>query len=425
MKKMEGVFVRNPGRRSFLTKGTLAAGAATVGAATLGKSFSAFGRDEQDDGGGKPNKGDIAILRFLQALETIEADLWRQYAELGGPSAATGTQGLSANDLKDQKGNAIPTGLAPLYIGGLLILDGDMPQYIADNTDDEFSHEVWLKNYLASKGADIVELNNKFASLAPSQVTGVPNVGRLTNLTQLTIDTSWWTRYRSDNKNPDLGDSFEHAIPSLAVGQHTAIPRTNADLIADPTQSSGVATHTQAIAFTAGFHFGTIEQGGSSLYPSLAQRVSHTEVLRVLLSIGPTETMHFQTWQDKAGNATQISDTDTGFPGSTGATVTFPDLNAGLNPNNPGQSGPLASVADQFQTNLIMPEPTFLLHKNLGRISIIRPTETKDAAKNALQGLIDSGLFLGHTSKSGKSDGFVEFLRDLAEDADEARRQLD
>jgi hypothetical protein len=424
MKKTDVPVVKNPGRRSFLTKGTLAAGAATMGAATLARTLPAFARDEQDDGGGRPNKGDIAILRFLQALETIEADLWRQYAELGGPSVATGTQGLSPNDLRDQNGNPVPTGLAPLYIGGLLILDSDMPQYIGDNTDDEFSHEVWLKNYLASKGADIIELH-KFANQQPSQVTGVPNIGRLTNLTQLTVDTSWWTRYRSDRKNPDLGDSFEQAIPSLAVGQHTAIPRTNADLIADSTQSSGVGTHTQAIAFTAGFHFGTIEQGGSSLYPSLAQRVSHPEVLRVLLSIGPTETMHFQTWQDKAGNATQITDTDTGFPGSTGATVTFPNLNLGLDPNSPSQTTASGSVADEFQTNLIMPEPTFFLSRNLGKISIIRPTETKDAAKNALQGLIDSGLFLGHTSKSGKSDGFVEFLRDLAEDADEARRERD
>jgi|GEM_PF-109046 hypothetical protein len=422
MKKHDIPFTRNTSRRSFLKHGTVAAGAATMGAGVLGKALPALSQ-EVDDGGGKPNRGDIAILRFLQALETIEADLWRQYAELGGPSVATQTQGLSTNDLKDQNGNRVTTGLAPLYIGGLLILDTDMPQYILDNTDDEFSHETWLKNYLASKGADIVELH-KFANLPSSQVTGVPNIGRLTNLTQLTVDTSWWTRYRSDSKNPDLGDSFENAIPSLATGQHTAIPRTNADLIADPNQNSGVGTHTQAIAFTAGFHFGTIEQGGSSLYPSLAQRVSDPEVLRVLLSIGPTETMHFQTWQDKAGNATQITDTDTGFPGSTGATVTFPNLNGGINPNSSSQGSPDPGVADEFQTNLIMPEPTFFLNQRLGPISIIRPTETRDAAKGALQGLIDSGLFLGHKTKSGKSDGFVEFLRDLAEDADEARRQL-
>jgi len=306
-----------------------------------------------------------------------------------------------------------------------LVLDSDMPQYILDNTDDEFSHELWLKNYLASKGADVVDLS-KFATLAPSQVTGVPNIGRLTNLTQLTVDTTWWTRYRSDSKNPDLGDGFEPAIPSLATGQHTAIPRTNLDLIADPSQTNanGVSVHTQAIAYTAGFHFATIEQGGSSLYPSLAQRVSDAEVLRVLLSIGPTETMHFQTWQDKAGNALPITDIDTGFgPKSKGATVTFPNLNQGLDPNNPNQVNPDPGVADHFQTNLIMPEPTFFLNKNLGKISIIRPTETKLAATGAVHGLNADGLFIGHGFGTPQSDGFVEKLLELAAEADEARRR--
>jgi hypothetical protein len=399
-------------RRSFLKKGVATAGAVTVGVGLFGKSSSAFAQG--DEQGGSLTRSDAAILRFLQALETIEADLWRQYAELGGAT----NQGISPIDLKDQNGKTIPTGLAPLYITGLEQLDGDMPQYIADNTDDEFSHESFLKNYLQSKGADVVDLS-KFATLEPSQVSNVPNIGRLTNLMQLTIDTSWWTRYRSATKNPDLGDTFDQAIPTLAKGQHTAIPRTNADLIADGTQPSGVSRHTQAIASTAGVHFAFIEQGGSSLYPALAQRVTNVEVLRILLSIGPTETMHFQTWHDKAGNTLQpplapFSDTDKGFPGSTGATVTFPNL------NDPGST---AAHADEFQTNLIMPEPTFFLNKKFGPVSIIRPTETKGAAMGALNGLIADGLFLGHTSNSGKSDGFIELLKDLAEDADEASRE--
>ena len=401
MNKSDSVFTRKASRRSFLAKGSMAAGVATMGVSLLGDGLPAFAEDENS---GSLIMGDAAILRFLQALETIEADLWRQYAELGG---ATNAPGASNIDLP------FPTGLAALYVTGLQQLDGDMPQYIADNTDDELSHESFLKNYLASKGADVVDLS-KFATLQPSQVTGVPNVGRLTNLTQLTVDTSWWTRYRSDSKNPDFGDTFDQAVPTLAVGQHTAIPRTNADLIADASQASGVSTHTQAIANTAGFHFAFIEQGGSSLYPSLAQRVTSPEVLRILLSIGPTETSHFQTWHDKAGNAVQpplgpLTDTDTGFPGSTGATVTFPNLNATANP-------------DEFQTNLIMPEPTIFLKKKFGPVSIIRPTETRGAATAALNGLIADGLFIGHTSKTGKSDGFLELLRDLAEDADEATR---
>ena len=396
-------------RRSFLRKSVAAAGAATMGAGLLSSPSRVFAQEDEGRNR-KLNRGDAAILRFLQALETIEADLWRQYAELGGAGAHTpGTVGNSPIDL------SFPTALAPLYIAGLQQLDGDMPQYIDDNTDDEFSHESFLRNYLESKGEAVADLS-KFFDLSPSQVTGVPNVGRLTNLMQLTVDTSWWTRYRSDSKNPDLGDSFDQAIPTLAVGQHTAIPRTNADLSADPNQPGGVSVHTQAIANTAGFHFAFIEQGGTSLYPQLAQRVSNAEVLRVLLSIGPTETAHFQTWHDKAGNAIQLTDTDTGSPGSTGATVTFPNL------NDPAHT---AAQADEFQTNLIMPEPTFFLNKKFGTVSIIRPTETRGAATAALQSLIDDGLFLGHTSKSGKSDGFVELLRELAEEADEARRDVD
>jgi hypothetical protein len=401
-------------RRSFLKKGAAAAGAATMGVGLLNSPARAFAQ-EHEGSNGRLNRGDAAILRFLQALETIEADLWRQYAELGGAGANTpGTTGNSPIDLTFQ-GNPIPTALAPLYIAGLEQLDADMPQYIDDNTDDELSHESFLRNYLEAKGEAVADLS-KFFNLPPSQVPGVPNTGRLTNLTQLTVDTTWWTRYRSDSKNPDLGDTFDNAIPTLAVGQHTAIPRTSSDLIADPNQPGGVSVHTQAIANTAGFHFAFIEQGGSSLYPQLAQRVSNVEVLRVLLSIGPSEVAHFQTWHDKAGNAIQLTDTDTGFPGSTGATVTFPNL------NDPTHT---AAQADEFQTNLIMPEPTVFLNKKFGPVSIIRPTETKGAAMAAVQSFVSDGLFIGHTSKSGKSDGFVELMRELAEEADEARRDID
>ncbi len=194
--------------------------------------------------------------------------------------------------------------------------------------------------------------------------------------------------------NPDFGDMFDQAIPTLAVNQHTAIPRSDKDLIADASQPGGVSVHTQAIANTAGFHFAFIEVGGTSLYPSLAQRVSDVEVLRILLSIGPTEAMHFQTWHDKAGNAIQLTDTDTGFPGSTGATVTFPNL------NDPTHT---AAQADELQTNLIMPEPT--------------PTQTRGAAMGAVKGLTADGLFIG------LSPQFFKLLRDLAEDADDARRE--
>jgi Ferritin-like domain len=394
MKQSENSMKRPTGRRAFLTNGMVAAGAATMGAALLPGTSAAF----SGDGDSAPiTKGDIAILTFLSALEQVEADLWIQYAELGGAT----NQGLSPIDLP------FATGLAPDYITGLLVLDGDMPQYIADNTDDEISHHRFLNNYLESKGANQIDLS-RFAILPPSQVTGVPQKGRLTSLKQLTIDTSWWTRYRSATANSDFGGTFENAVPDLAKGQHPAIPLSDADLGVDA--NGNISNHLQAIANTAGFHFAFIEQGGSSLYPALAQKVTNLEVLRILLSIGGSEIMHFQTWHDKAGNATNITD----------GNLTFPNLNAGVDPNN-GASG--ANVADMFQTNLIMPEPTLFLNQKLGPVSIIRPTsDQQGGAVASVVSFAEDGLFLDPSTN--KNTGIVDKLMRLAEEADEARRQF-
>ncbi|HEY6340642.1 MAG TPA: hypothetical protein VIY49_04045 [Bryobacteraceae bacterium] len=393
MENSKSDFKRNANRRSFLT-GTLGVGAA-VGATLLPGPLGAFEED-----GDPLNRGDIAILTFLSAVEQVEADLWIQYAELGGAT----NQGLSPIDLT-LNGRKIDTGLAPNYITALQVLDSDMPQYIADNTDDEISHHLFLNNYLISKGASPIDLSH-FAILPPSKVTGVPQNGRLTNLQQLTVDTRFWTRYRSATANPDLGGSFEFAVPSLATGQHPAIPRTNDDLALNPDGS--IPNHLQAIANTAGFHFAFIEQGGTSLYPTLAQKASSLEVLRVLLSIGGTEIMHFQTWHDKAGNATNITD----------GNLSFPDLNNGVDPNT-GATGP--NIADEFQTNLIMPEPTVFLDPNLGPVSIIRPTSTSQSgAVAAVTALANDGLFLDPST--GKNTGIVEMLMDLAVAADAAKR---
>ena len=395
MKEKGSVFSGAKNRRSFLKSGMVAAGAATIGTAILPATPVASAAQEDDHA--LITKGDIAILTFLSALEQVEADLWIQYAELGGAT----NQGLSPIDLP------FAMGLAPNYITGLLVLDGDMPQYISDNTDDEISHHRFLNNYLQSKGARTVDLNS-FAILPPSQVTGVPQNGRLTNLKQLTVDTSWWTRYRSSTKNPDFGGTFENAVPDLAKGQHPAIPLNDGDLILD--DKGNISTHLQAIANTAGFHFAFIEQGGSSLYPALAQKVTNLEVLRILLSIGGSEIAHFQTWQDKAGNAANITDGD----------LTFPDLNSGVDPKS-GSTG--SDIADDFQTNLIMPEPTLFLNEKLGPVSIIRPTSTKEGgAVASVQSFVDDGLFLDPATN--KNTGIVQVLFRLAEEADAAQRRF-
>jgi len=370
-------------RRSFL-KGLGVTGAAALSAgALLGTRAGA------EEGSGSLTKGDAAILRFLAAAEILESDLWLQYQELGGMQDDEVSK-LASKLIPGYP--AAPTGGNSVYTADLLPLDGDMPQYIHDNTEDELSHEVFINAYLKSKGADTVNFD-RFRTLPSSKATGANQFGRLTNLMQLTVDTSWWTRYRSRTKNPDFGDTTPQAIPTLAVGQHTAIPRTDAD--------TTNADFIQSVANTAGFHFAWIEQGGTSLYPKLAQRVSNAEVLRIVLSIGGTEIAHFQTWMDKAGNAPQLTDV---IDPVTGVSVTFPDL------NSPPFGG------EDFQTNLIMPEPTVFLSRHFPPCSIIRPTATKGAAMDAVKGLTADGLFIGQSKE------FFQYLNDLAEDADEAQR---
>jgi hypothetical protein len=362
----EGV-ARTPGRRSFLRRGMAAVGAASAGLAGLLGSP----RRARADVNFGITMGDAAILRFLAAAEILETDLWQQYNELGG--------------IQDAE---VPGGSgSPVYTKALAVLDTDMAQYIHDNTEDEMTHEVFINKFLIAHGFPPVNLD-MFRTLPSSQATGAQQIGRLTNLMQLTVDTTWWSRYRDPAHNPDLepGHKFPPAVPGLLNGMFPAIPRTDADLTPDH--------HIQAIANTAGFHFATIEQGGTSLYPSVAQRVTSPLALRVVLSIGPTEAMHFQTWQDKAGNAPAITDPTNG--------LMFPDL------SNPGEI---------LQANLIMPEPCPFLSKGLGPCSIVRPTETEGAAMGALRFLTKMGLF------RGQSQAFFNAMQTLAVQADAARRE--
>ena len=359
---------RRLARRSFLRNLGMGAALLAPGAALLGNASKALAANGRQ----RLNAGDVAILQLLAAAELIEADLWQQYKELGGVDAPDSG-----------------------YKEGLVILDGDQPQYISDNTDDELSHAAFLNAYLRSKGERQVDLR-QFANLPPSQVSFVPQTGRLTNLKQLTVDTSWWTRYRSTT-NPDFGATFPNAVPSLDIGLHTAIPRNDGEL-GDPNNPSD---HVKAIAFTAGFHFGYIEQGGTSLYATLAQKVTSLEVLRILLSIGGSEIMHFQTWQDKAGNATPLTDVDP----INNSTVTFIDLTTGQ--------------PETLQANLIMPEPCEFISRNLPPCAIIRPSGPGQLdARGAINSFIADGLFRGQPPQ------FFQLLNSLASAADAAEREV-
>jgi hypothetical protein len=361
------------GRRSFL-KGVGVAGAAALPASALFTS----GALAQSS---RINDGDVAILRFLAAAETLESDLWSQYNELGGVNG----------------GN-------PAYIAALQNLDSDMPQYIADNTDDELSHEAFINAFLRSKGAEAVSLE-RFRTLEGSSATGAKKRRRLTDLKALNVDTSWYTRYRSTN-NPDLGATFPQAV---TIRNQPAIPLTDADTPPNttipspsvPPSAGAKALRMQAIANTAGFHFAMIEQGGSSLYSTMALKASSLEVLRIVVAIGGVETNHFSLWHDKAGNAVAqplagVTDPETG--------LYFPDLNA--------------AHTEALQTNLILPEPcTFI--RGLPDVSIVRPTLDRNAgALAAVKGLTADGLFTGQSAE------FFRFMTALARAADAAQRQV-
>jgi hypothetical protein len=356
-------------RRSFL-KGLGMAGAAVSASVLLGSRASAQARN------GGLTSGDIAILRFLAAAELIEADLWTQYAELGGigdnpPIEINPNEQLNA------------------YQAALSNLDSDGPQYITSNTLDEVSHAAFLNAYLESKGADPVNFD-QFRNLQGSKATGAQNIGRLTNLMHLNVDTSWYVRYRSAT-NPDFGATFPQAV---SIKNRTAIPITDADF--------NSPSHIQVIANIAAFHFGYIEQGGSSLYAAMAQKATAPEVLEITLGIGGDEVAHFLEWVDFAGNGVQAP-----VAPVTDQGLTFPDFFA-----NP----PLHPAA-LVQPSLIFPVPCEFISSRLPHVSIIRPlTDKFGGAVATIASFTADGLFVGQSKQ------FLKTVQTLAAEADAASR---
>jgi hypothetical protein len=360
---------RSMNRRSFMKTSLLTGGVATMAAGSLIDGSSAYA---QDRAARLPlERNDIAILRFLAAIELVESDLWTQYAELGG---------LAAN----------PNQTLNTYQTALQNLDGDATQYITSNTLDEISHATFLNTYLVSKGAEPVNFD-EFRTVQGSRATGAQNIGRLTNLTKLNVDTSWFTRYRSTD-NPDFGTGFPQAVDII---ERPAIPVSDDDL-------NGSAAHIQVIANTAAFHFGYIEQGGTSLYAAMSLKVRNPEVLKITLGIGGDEIAHFLEWVDFAGNAVQgpvAPVTDDG--------LTFVDFFA----------TPPLSPANLVQPNLIFPVPCKFINENLPKCAVIRPLRDKFAGAVAtVESFVNGGLFIG------QSDAFGQKLLKLAEVADASTR---
>ena len=353
------------GRRTFMKRLGLAGAALPVGGLLMSRTGARAG-----GGNSGLSSGDVAILRFLAAAEILETDLWQQYTEL-----ALGNEAFQM---------------------ALETLDGDMPTYVNQNTRDEFTHQNFINQYLMSKGHKGVNLEH-FRTLPSSQATGSnKSARRLTNLMNLTVDTSWFLRYRLSG-NPDFGDTFPQIVNLQNV---PAIPAADLPLPTDPTFGFQI----QLIANTAGFHFATIEQGGSSLYQSFLPKANSLEVLKIVGAIGGTEIMHFQTWQDKAGNAPELMDNH--------GNEVFPQL-----PIAPDATPDGIDHSDPQDTNQIMPAPCKFIAAHLPLCSVIRPISTgQGGAMAAVAGLTTSGLF------NGQSHAFFNLLAELAEEADEARR---
>jgi hypothetical protein len=385
--RLEGIWNRVVGRRAFLRNAGLVGAAALPASGALASTAVArrapvARRAHQADAG--PTEGDFAILRFLCAAEIIESDLWEQYAGFGGQASAE-----RPND-----------GQNAFYVSALENLDGDMPQYISDNTDDEESHQTFINAYLESKGRRPVSLE-RYRRLAPSGATGGGSKKRLTDLTSLNVDTSWYLRYRAET-NPDFGASFPQAVtissqPVIPVSDTETPPSDTAPV---PVPADAAHQRMQAIANSAGFHFAMIEQGGSSLYTTMALKVTSVEVLRIVVAIGGVETNHFSLWHDKAGNA--VADPLAGVTDPKTGTF-FPNLNTG---------------SEATQTNLILPEPCEFL-PGLPPCSVVRPTiDGLAGARAAVRALTADGLF------NGQSAGFFEHIGRLAREADAAERGI-
>ena len=351
-----------PAAATFLAKGA-AAGALTLGAGRLLIDTPAALAGEALPA------GDAAILKFLAAAELLEADLWKQYNELGG---------VQDGEVAGGSGNRA-------YTKALAVIDKDMHQYIHDNADDEQSHADFINSYLQARGEQPINLD-PFRTLPSSKATGAAQIGRLTNLMELTVDTSYWTRYRSDSQNPDLGDTLPQAVPGLAAGKFPAIPRSDDDL--RPAQASA----------------GDRQHGG---LPLRDDRTGRQQPLRRARATGYRSRRSCASCSASARRRSCIS-----RPGRTKRATLR------RSPTRPtAWSSPTStSAARTLKPNRIMPEPTVFLDRKFAICSILRPTETVGAAVGAVNGLAASGLF------TGQSQEFFTAATALAKAADAATR---
>ena len=338
---------RSVSRRSFLGGASALGVAGLVSGANLLRSPALHAGNGPVFAGVTP--GDINILKFLAAAELIEDDLWQQYCE------------LAVNN--------------PRFRRTLERIDPSLVRYICDDRDDERSHAQLINAFLVANGEEAVNLD-PFRTLPGVNVQGSENRGRLTNLTALTVDTSWFNKYRS-MENPDFGGTFPQLV-------------TLTDRATIPTSDAQGAGDIQLAAHSAMFHFGSIEQGGGSLYLALQRKVTSLDVLAILTTIGPVEIYHFSVFHKSLERLFGFSRRGVRFPN-------------------------LRGMRDLAQA--IFPEPCTFLSASLPKCSVIRPMNVENAgAVASATALVASGLF------TGQPPAFLDAVVALATAADAATR---
>ena len=339
-------------RRSFLQRAGLL-GAAAVPFAGL---MATAGTARANNAAGVP-ASDVAILKFLAAAELLECDLWQQYCE------------LATENKRFRK--------------ALERIDDSLPDYVCGDYEDECSHANLINAFLVAIGEQAVNLD-PFRTLPSTSARGAAQIGRLTSLRNLTVDTSYYARYRSAG-NPDFGDAFPQIVN---IVNRPTIPLSN------EVDDSAM----DIIAQTAAFHFAAIEQGGSSLYNALSTKVTNLDVLAILSSIGPTEVYHFAVFQTALQGIAKMDG---------GRGLKFPNLR-----KDPARGA-------------LMPKPCQFLDVNFPVCSIIRPRSIEKAgAVAAATGLLNSGLFGVPGQPGGQSQAFIDAAVGLALGADAAVRQM-
>ena len=334
-------------RRNFLKGGLAIAGAATFGSALFSSPTMAQSTESSE----MIPPGDIAIFKFLAAVELVESDLWTQYSL------------LAENN--------------PGFHRALTNIDASLVRYNQDIRRDETSHALFINAALKGLGETPTDLD-QFRTLRMPRVQGSNDAGYLTDLTDLHVDTSWYTKLRS-HANPDFGSK------PVQLVELNGVPGI-------PTRDDLTEEQYQGIANVATLHSPSIDEAGTSLYAHFLSKASDVRAVNVLASILPVEAIHFTGFNKSLER----------MPGLTVDGITFPDLRG-----------------DPNYARGIFPTPCPFVTTELPMVSVIRPVNSPNVGAVALvKKLTASNLF------KGQSNAFFDAAMKLAEAADAAQRHV-